>query len=351
MTRALVTGASGHLGANLVRDLLDHGYEVVPFVRSGSNLSGLKGLDLNLFYGDLLRRDTVMEAAGECDIIFHAGAPYRIWAKDAREIISPAVEGTLNIMAAAKEAGVEKVIYTSSCNTVGFTKDPEKPLNEESWNEHAHGPYVRAKNRAEAMAWRMADELGVPTVALLPTAVLGRFDYRLTPTTKPVIDAINGKGPIPFALNLLDVRDNARAHVLAAEKGKPGERYLVGGENVSMAGLADLIEELTGTRPRQGMGPKLILWPIAAVSEIVSHFTEKDPIITRAVLADGAGRHAVFDCSKMREELGLEPRGALEVMEEVIRWALFVGAIREPPAEKLKDKYPPDPEWPPPLNR
>ena len=350
MTRALVTGANGHLGANLVRDLLDHGYEVVPFVRSGSDLSGLKGLDLNLFYGDLLRPDTVMEAAKECDVIFHAGAPYRVWAKNENDIINPTVEGTLNIMAAAKGAGVEKVIYTSSCNVVGFTKDPEKPLNEENWNDHAHGPYVRAKDRAETMAWRMADELDVPTVALLPTGVLGRFDYRLTPTTKPVIDAINGKGPIPFAINLLDVRDNARAHVLAAEKGKPGERYLVGGENISMAGLANLIEELTGTKPRQGMWPKLILWPIAAAAEIVSHFTEKDPIITRGFLADGVGRHAVFDCSKMREELGIEPRGAREVMEEVIRWALFVGAIKEPLAEKLKHRYPPDPDWPEPAS-
>ena len=150
---------------------------------------------------------------------------------------------------------------------------------------------------------------------------LGRLDYKKTPTMAPFIDALLGKGPVPFAMNLVDVRDVARAHVLAAERGTRGERYLVGGDNVDVATLASIIERLMGKRPAEGLPPMWLLRVVASVAELGARITGKPPMITRAMLDDGGGRHAVFDCSRARRELGLSPRGAEDVVGEVITWA------------------------------
>jgi dihydroflavonol-4-reductase len=345
MAKALVTGANGHLGCNLVRDLLEHGYEVVPFVRARSNVAGLEGLGLSFARGDVLDAASVERAMEGCDVVFHAAAPYLVWAKDPAQIIEPTVRGTENVLRAAKARGVRRVVVTSSCNAVGFTKDTNKLLDETSWNDHTKSPYVHAKNEQERCAWKLAGELGLALVTVLPTAVLGRFDYRKTPTTAPFVDALAHKGPVPFPMNLVDVRDVARAHVLAAEKGEPGERYLAGGDNVEAATLADLIEKHTGKRPALGLPPPWLLHAVAFFSEVASSLSGKPPLITRDVLADVEGRAPLFDCRKEHEKLGLEPRSAETVVVETLRWALFMGWIPEKIAAPLRTKNPPDPGW------
>jgi len=352
MARVLVTGANGHLGCNLVRELLGAGHRVVALVRPGADHSGLGGLDLERISGDVLDPPSIRGAVQGCELVFHAAAPYLVWARDPDDIVRPAVEGTENVLRAAKAAGVRRVVFTSSSNAVGFTSDPQRPLDELSWNEAPRSPYVRAKTMAERRVWALSAELDLPVVAVLPTAVLGRFDYRVTPTTAPVLDAVQGRGPVPFAMNLVDVRDVARAHVLAAERGKPGERYLAGGQNVTTAELAEIIWQLAGIRPKQGLPPYPVLLAVATVADLIARRTGKPPIISPDIARESrGGRQPVFDCSKIQRELGLAPRSAEQVVSEVIRWGLFLGRIREPLATTLRGHFTPDPSWPRPSPR
>lgn len=327
--RALVTGANGHIGANLVRDLLEHGWTVRALVREGADLRGLAGLDVETTHGDVRDEEAVRKAMDGCELVFHLAAPYVLWARDEAEIVGPAVSGSENVLRAARAAGARRVVMTSSSNAVGFTTDPSRPLDETSWNAVTNSPYVRAKNAQERRARELAEELDLDLVTILPTAVLGRLDYRKTPTTAPVVDALAGKGPVPFPMNLVDVRDVARAHVLAAERGARGARYLVGGDNVDVPTLAALIEQLTGRRPTEGLPPMWLLRVVASVAELGARLHGKPPVLTRALLDDAAGRAPVFDCTRARTELGLEPRGAEEVLRETQAWARTMGWLPE----------------------
>jgi dihydroflavonol-4-reductase len=345
MARALVTGANGHLGCNLVRDLLEHGYDVVPFVREGANVTGLDGLGLELARGDVLDSTSVERAVDGCEVVFHAGTPYLVWAKDPATIVEPALRGTENVLRAAKANGVRRVVVTSSCNAVGFTTDPAKLLDETSWNERAKSPYIRAKNEQERRAHALAKELDLDVVTVLPTTVLGWYDYRKTPTTAPFVDALAHKGPVPFPMNLVDVRDVARVHVLAAEKGEQGERYLAGGENVDVPTLAGLIEKHVGRRPAEGLPPAWVLRVVAFVSEAVSSISGKAPLITGDLLDDVGGGVPLFDCHKARDRLGFVPRTPEVVIVETLRWALFMGWLPAKLAASLREKNPPEAAW------
>lgn len=322
MQTALVTGANGHIGSNLTRELLSRGINVVALVRENADLRGLDGLNVKLARGDVLDADAVRRAVEGCDVVFHLAAPYAVWAKDPAQIVEPAVRGTENVLRAAK-SGARRVVVTGSCNAVGFTRGA--PLDETSWRESAASPYMRAKRDQERRAFELADELDLDVVTVLPTAVLGPHDYRKTPTTGPFVDALAGKGPVPFAMNLVDVRDVATGHVLAAILGVRGERYILGGENVDIATLAQLIEKHTGNKPGKGLPPAWVLRTVAAVSEAVSAVSGKAPAITRAILDDVAGGAPLFHIAKAKRVLGYEPRGAEEVVVATIGWARQMG--------------------------
>lgn len=339
MRKALVTGANGHIGSNLVRVLLEEGFEVVALVREGSDVRSLEGVNTaTIVRGDVLDAAAVERASAGCELIFHLAAPYLVWAKDPSTIVDPAVRGTENVIRAAKANGVRRVVVTGSCNAVGFTRG--EPLDETAFREKAVSPYMRAKREQELRANEVGRELGVDVVTVLPTAVLGPNDFRKTPTTAPFVDALNGKGPVPFAMNLVDARDVARGHLLAAEKGKRGERYLLGGDNVDIPTLAHLIEKHTGNKPAQGLPPPWVLRSVAAVSEAFSKISGKAPIITRALLDDAGGGSPLFDIGKARRDLGYEPRGAEDVVIAALQWARQMGWAR---GAKLNDTPHPAP--------
>lgn len=319
MPRALVTGANGHIGSNLVRELLEHGYVVVAFVREGADLRGLDGLDVTLARGDVLDAKTVEPAAVGCDYVFHTAAPYVTWARDPSTIIEPAVRGTENVLRAAKKGAVKRVVVTGSCNAVGFTRD--KPLDETSWRERATSPYLRAKLEQERRAREIAKELDLDVVTVLPTTVIGPHDYRKTPTTAPFVDAFCGKGPVPFPMNLVDVRDVATGHRLAAEKGRRGERYLLGGDNVDLPTLANLIEKYTGKKPARGLPPAWVLRVVAVGAEAFAAISGKPPMITRALLDDVAGGVPLFTIDKAKTELGYAPRSGDDAIAATVEWA------------------------------
>lgn len=276
------------------------------------------------------------------EVLFHAAAVYKNWTKDPEEMPRVAMEGTRNALRAAKDAGVKRVVYTSSCNAIGFAKDLEKLPDENTWNDAPHLPYVRAKVESEKLAHELAEELGIELVAVLPTGVLGRFDYAVTPSTKTFADVVNRKGPLGFPMNLVDVRDVALGHVLAAEKGRAGERYLLGAENADVDTLAKAIREETGVEPKVGLPPGWVLATVATIAETVSKLTGKEPALTRALVREiASSKGIVFDCSKAKRELGLAPRPLGEVVREAARWAAFIGIV----GESLREKLPPDPAW------
>lgn len=328
MSLALVTGASGHLGANLVRELLDRGWRVRAFVRVASPLDGLKGLEVELAHGDLLDGESIDRAMVGVDVCFHAGAVYRNWTADEASILRPALEGTENVLRAAASAGVKRVIHTSSCNAVGFTTDPARPLDERSWNSELHLPYVRAKVESERLAWKLADELGLALITMLPTTVLGPHDHRITPTTAYVRDLLAGKAPVlPGVANLVHVRDVARAHVLAAERGRPGARYLVGGPNLPDTALQAMIAQRTGRTPAILSAPRFVLMAVATAMEFVSSLTGREPQLTPAMVRTAFGRMPCFDTSLARQDLGFEARGPEEVLDDTLAWLVRTGQL------------------------
>jgi len=320
VTRALVTGANGHLGSNLVRELLDKGWDVVPFVRVTSHLAGLDGLDVRVRYGDILDPESLDAAMVGCQVVFHAAAVYRNWAKDPNDILTPALEGTRHVIEAAAAAGVERVIHTSSCNTVGFTDSIDRPRSETDHNDDPHMPYIRAKVESEALALRLGRSLGMEVVVLCPTGILGPHDHRTTPTMEFARGILNGGPVLPGGQNLVHVRDVAHAHVLAATRGTPGERYLIGGENVRAEELIDYVQELTGRRPKVLKAPFWVLFMMAWVMETVARLRGGQPALTPDMVRDAHGRSAVFDTSKAEDALGYRGRPGKDTLEDTLSW-------------------------------
>ncbi|MBW1879729.1 MAG: NAD-dependent epimerase/dehydratase family protein [Deltaproteobacteria bacterium] len=344
MSRVLVTGATGRIGAHVVRELLDAGDDVVAFHRSGSNTSGLQGLDVEVRLGDLTDSDTVAAAVEGCELVFHVGAVHRNWAPRDEDFIGPNVDGTRHVMEAARAAGVRRVVVTASQATIGYTRDPDAPLDETHTNQELHLPYVRAKLEAEALALRLGQEEGPEVVVVNPTATVGPLDFRSTPTTAAVRDLFKG-GPVLFGVNVVHARDVAAGHRLAALKGRPGERYILGGENLKRLELADLVARLTKGKPNHAMPPRALLAVAARVMPLVARFTGGDAPLSPDALATMWGHHMLYDSRKAREELGYNPRPAEEALRDALRWQAFMGWIPKKVMHRMGDELAPDPSW------
>src|SRR5690554_2212961 len=203
LMRVLVTGANGHIGAHVVRALLDEGHEVRAFMRKSSNQQGLEGLSIEPVYGDVMDPASLEQAVEGCEAVIHLAAVYKTIAETADEIVAPAIQGAETLYRAAQKAGVQRIVYTSSVASVGFSYDP-------------HNPDYIAKTRSEQDAQRLARETGIHTVVIGPAIVLGPLDYRITPSNQLVMDWLNDVGQTYEGdLNLVDVRHVARAHVAA----------------------------------------------------------------------------------------------------------------------------------------
>lgn len=349
MARALVTGANGHIGANLVRLLLEAGYEVVPFVRESSDLRGLEGLDLDYFYGDVLEARSLEEAAEGCQLVFHLAAVYKTRAKDVAEVMRPAVDGTRNALAAAAKAGVERFVHTSSVAAVGYSRHPDEPRDESNWYDEKALPYNDAKVESERQAYRLADEHGVDMVVVCPGWVLGPYDYRVTPSSRYVQQLLNGKGMTgKGGFSLINVKDVARGHLLAAEKGTKGERYILTGESLLGRELGEMIGDICGKRPPHIALPRWLSLFSVSLMEWGARLIGREPAVTRAEAVLGVDRYQVYDTSKAFEELGLRADAARAVLEEAASWLAFLGALKEPVAKRILERYPADPSWPAP---
>ena len=340
----LVTGANGHLGANTIRSLLEKGYSVRAFVRKNADLRGLIDLPVEIIYGDIRDKSTVIRAAKGCRVIIHHAAVYKLWGKTVEAIMEPAIEGAKNVFQAASNAGIERVVYTSSTFAIGGTADPKKILTEKDWNEKRHIPYGYAKTKSEQLAWELSEKYKVGMIALLPGAIYGRYDYRITPSNRMILDMIKGKGmTIKNKISFIDSRDAGALHALAVEKGKIGERYILAGEAMTMKALGELVQELSGIKvSHMPLGRSMNIM-MARIMETIAKLTKEEPPITVGIVREYSHRYAQYDNSKTLRDFDYQLLPAEETLRDTIRWLTFISEHKL--SNKLKETFSPLPDW------
>ena len=320
--KALLTGATGFIGAAILRELLGRGWTVRALVRPTSPRANLMGLDVETVEGDLQEPDSLRPAMRGCEALFHCAALYALWVPEPEEIYRTNVEGTASILGIARELGVERVVYTSTIATVRLPEDGRLATEEDVLSaDDAIGHYQRSKVLAEEAA-RKAHADGLPVVTVNPSGPVGPWDIRPTPTGKLIIDFVKGKMPgyMETGLNLVDVRDVAVGHVEALERGKPGERYILGAENHTLKGITEILSEITGVPSPKIKLPVWVALAYGALDELfVGRLLGRTPSVTR----DGvrlARRPLYYDCSKAVRELGLPQTPVRKALEDAIAW-------------------------------
>lgn len=319
--KVLVTGATGFIGANLVRELLADGEPVCALVRPGSDRRNLTGLDVELAEGDLRDPASLGAALKGVSLLYHVAADYRLWARDPRELYASNVEGTRNILEAARAEGVERVVYTSSVGTLGLPNDG-RPGTETTpvGLDQMVGPYKRSKFLAEREAERFAGE-GLDVVIVNPSAPVGRWDRKPTPTGKMIVDYLRGRmfASLDTGLNLVHVRDVARGHILAARKGRSSEKYVLGCRNLRLREIFGLLAKLTGIPAPRLRIPYAVAWTTAAVSETWARLSGHEPAVPLTAVRMAA-KTMFFDPGKAVRELGL-PQTPVEIaLRDAVEW-------------------------------
>lgn len=326
----LVTGAAGFVGSAVVRALLARGTAVRVLVRPTSDLGNLDDLPVERFFGDLRDRKSVDRAVKGCEAVFHVAADYRLWVPQPREMFANNVEGTRHVMLAAGEAGVPRIVYTSSVATLGLPRDVEA-ADEDTPATQADmiGPYKQSKFAAEAVVRAMIADKGLPAVIVHPSTPIGPWDRRPTPTGQIIVEAASGHMPayVDTGLNLVHVDDVADGHLLALEQGKPGERFILGGDNLTLKQILVQIGEVTGKPAPRIQVPHKVVMPIAAMAEMWGRISNREPFVT----LDGvrlARKKMFFSSERAKRRLGYRPRPASEAIVDAIDWFDRHGYLR-----------------------
>jgi len=319
---AFVTGATGFLGSHVARVLSEQGAELRLLVRPTSNLKNLEGLKAETATGDLRDAASLEKAMAGCDTVFHVAADYRLWVRDPAEMYHSNVDGTRAILEAARRNGVRRVVYTSSVATIGFTSDG-KPADEDSPVALADmiGHYKRSKFMAEQIALE-AGRSGLQVVTVNPTTPVGEQDVKPTPTGRIVLDFLKRKFPayVETGLNLVDVRECARGHVMALEKGKSGERYILGGEDLTLKQILDKLAKLTGLRSPTLKLPYIFAFAAGVVDEaITGGLLHREPRATVDTVR--MGKKKMFASSaKAERELGWKLVPVEDALRRAVDW-------------------------------
>jgi dihydroflavonol-4-reductase len=331
--KVLVTGASGFVGSAVARGLRARGYAVTALVRASSPRTNLEGLGLEVAVGDMTDQSSVESAAKGARWLFHVAADYRLWARDPEEIVRANREGTGAVMRAALKAGVEKVVYTSSVATLGIPPgqdrmapaDESAPLTEQT----AIGAYKRSKVAAERLVEAMIADQGLPAVIVNPSTPIGPRDIKPTPTGRIIVEAAMGKVPafVDTGLNLAHVDDVAEGHLLALDKGRIGERYILGGQDVALRQMLADIAALTGRKAPTLNLPRGPLYPLASLFEAVAQVTGREPMLTVDAL-NMSKRHMFFTSAKAELELGYTARPYREAVADALAWFRAQGYVR-----------------------
>jgi dihydroflavonol-4-reductase len=318
---AFVTGATGFVGSHVARALAAEGADLRLLVRASSNTSNIADLKADLVIGDLRDAASLENAISGCDTVFHVAADYRLWVRDPEEMYRANVEGTRAILEASRKSGVRRVVYTSSVATMGFTDG--QPANEESPVSLANmiGPYKRSKFMAEQVAVEAAKR-GLDVVIVNPTTPVGDRDIKPTPTGRIVVDFLKKKFPayVDTGLNLVDVTECARGHIAALEKGRRGERYILGGENLTLKQILDKLAAITGLPSPSVRVPYVLALATGVVDEVVTgRIRGREPRAT--IDAVRMGRKKMFVSSaKAERELGWKIVPVEEALRRAAEW-------------------------------
>jgi dihydroflavonol-4-reductase len=319
----LVTGATGFVGSAVARCLIQAGHDLRVLVRSGSDRRNLEGLACDVATGDLNDPASLDDAVAGCEALFHVAADYRLWVRDPQCLYDTNVTGTRALILAAAEAGISRIVYTSSVAALGLNADGA-PANEETPVEidHMVGHYKRSKFLAEREVLRLVREEGLPIVLVNPSAPIGPRDVKPTPTGRMVVQASTGRMPayVDTGLNMVHVDDVAAGHLLAFDRGGVGERYILGAENMSLRHILGAIASVTGRRPPRIRLPNRPLMPIALLCEGFARLGGGgEPMVTLDALRM-ARKLMYFSSDKARAELGYEPRPVLEGVRDAVGW-------------------------------
>ena len=318
----LVTGATGFLGSAVARKLIEAGHKVRLLARANSDRRNLDGLDAEHAKGSLDDPESLKAAVKGCDALFHVAADYRLWVPDAAAMYRTNVDGTRALMLAARDAGVQRIVHTSSVATLGLLPDGiSADENTDVSLADMIGPYKRSKFLSEEVIRELVRDHGLPAVIVNPSTPIGPRDVKPTPTGRTIVEAASGKVPafVDTGLNWAHVDDVAAGHLLAFEKGKIGERYILGGENLTLQQALTMIAGLVGRKPPTVKLPINLILPIAYAAEAVARITGKEPFVT----VDGvklSRKKMFFSIAKAQAELGYAPRPALEGFRDAITW-------------------------------
>jgi hopanoid-associated sugar epimerase len=316
----LVTGASGFVGSAVARALIAKGATVRALARASSPKQNLDSLDCEIVFGDMREPADMALAMAGVGRLYHVAADYRLWARDPDEIVRNNLQGTEAVMYAALQAGVGRIVYTSSVATLGLDHlpaDETAPLSVSG----AIGAYKKSKVAAERLVERMVAEEGLPAVIVNPSTPIGPRDVRPTPTGRIIVEAAAGRMPafVDTGLNLVHVDDVAEGHLLAMDKGRIGERYVLGGQDVLLRDMLAAIARLGGRKPPTVSLPRAPLYPLAWAAEAVARITGKEPFVTADALKM-ASHHMFFTSAKAERELGYRARPYTEALADALAW-------------------------------
>lgn len=318
-----ITGASGFVGSAVLRKLLGQGLSVRALVRPSSDRRNLDGLMVDIAEADLLDAATLAPALKGCRGLFHVAADYRLWAPDPKPMFAANVDGTRAIMLAAMDAGIERIVYTSSVATLGLVAGGGVADEETSVAfKDMIGPYKQSKFLAEEEVRALAASENLPVVIVNPSMPIGPRDIKPTPTGRMIVEAATGKMPafVDTGLNVVHVDDVAEGHVLAFEKGTVGERYILGSENLKLKEILRLIAEISGRQAPKIQIPHDLIMPVAFMAEAWTRLTGgKEPFVT----IDGlkmAKKKMFFSHRKAEQALGYVPRKAKDAIADAVQW-------------------------------
>jgi dihydroflavonol-4-reductase len=320
--KAFITGATGFVGSHVARALADQGADLRLLVRATSRTDNIAGLPAEIAPGDLRDAASLKSAMSGCEFVFHIAADYRLWVRDPDEMYRSNVEGTQAILEAARQNGVRRVIYCSTVATMGFTEDGRiADENSPVSPRDMVGPYKRSKFMAEQIVLE-AGRHGANVVVVNPTTPIGEGDLKPTPTGRIIVDFLKRKFPayVDTGLNLADVKEVARGHLLAMEKAKPGERYILGGENLTLKQILDKLAALTGLPAPTTKVPHALALGFAALDQFFTGIVmRKEPRAT--IDAVRMGRKKMFASSaKAERELGYRSVPVIDALERAVRW-------------------------------
>ena len=319
---AFVTGATGFVGSHVARALAAQGADLRLLVRSGSDLRNIQELQAERVMGDLRDAASLKKAVTGCDVVFHVAADYRLWVRDPDEMYRSNVEGTKAILEAARESKVRRMVYTSSVATMGFQSNGHL-ANEESPVSLANmiGPYKRSKYMAEELAIE-AGKSGMDVVVVNPTTPVGERDIKPTPTGRIVVDFLKKKFPayVDTGLNLVDVAECAQGHIAALEKGRSGERYILGGENLTLKQILDRLADITGLPSPKIKVPYVVALATGVVDQVVTgYIRNREPRDT--IDAVRMGRKKMFVSSgKAEHDLGWKTVPVDAALRRAVEW-------------------------------